>query len=118
MTHRRSFLRTLAVSLVALTVVVIPAIADELLGVITKVDVATKKITVLEKGSDKEVEITTTDDTEYVTPKKTSKLDLEKLQKNVTKQIDAGKKGVRAKVTHEKGVASSISVVAKKKDAN
>lgn len=108
----------LAVSLVALTVVVVPAIAEEILGVITKVDVAAKKITVLEKGSDKEVEITTTDATEYVTPKKTSKVDLEKLEKNVTKQIDAGKKGIRAKVTHEKGVASSIAPIAGKKAAN
>ena len=113
MIHRRSFLRTLAVSLVALTVIVAPTIADELFGTITKVDVAAKKITVLEKG-DKETEVTTTDDTEHVTGKGTSKLDLEKLQKSVTKQIDAGKKGVRAKVTHDKGVASSISTVGKK----
>lgn len=114
MNGRRNFLRTLALGLVALSVVVAPAIADELIGVITKVDVSAKKITVLEKGTDKEVEVTTTDDTEYVTPKKTGKVNLEKLQKNVTKQIDAGKKGVRAKVTHDKGVASSISVVGKK----
>ena len=114
MNHRRSFLRTLAVSLVALTVIVAPVIADELFGTIIKVDVPTKKITVLEKDTDKEVEVTTTDDTEHVTDKGTDKVNLEKLQKNVTKQIDAGKKGVRAKVTHEKGVASSISTVGKK----
>ncbi|WP_406699388.1 hypothetical protein V5E97_11015 [Singulisphaera sp. Ch08] len=114
MKDRRAFLRTLALGLVALSVVVAPAIADELFGVIIKVDAPAKKIVVLEKGTDKEVEVTTTDETEYVTKKGTSKLDLEKLSKNVTKQIDAGKKGVRAKVTHEKGVASSISTVGKK----
>jgi hypothetical protein len=115
MKNRRSFLRTMAAGIVALAVVVAPAIADELFGVITKVDVAAKKITVVEKGSDKEVEITTTDDTEYVTKKGTDKLNLEKLQKNVTKSIDAGKKGLFAKVTHEKGVASKISAAGKKK---
>lgn len=114
MENRRSFLRTFAAGIVALAVVVAPAIADELLGFVSKVDVAGKKLTVVEKGSEKEVEITTTDDTEWVTKKGTNKLDLEKLSRQVTKNIDAGKKGVFAKVTHEKGVASKISTVGKK----
>jgi biopolymer transport protein ExbD len=118
MKDRRSFLRTMAAGIVALAVVVAPAIADELFGVIIKVDVPAKKITVVEKDTDKEVVLTTTEDTEYVTKKGTSKLDLEKLEKNVTKNIDAGKKGVFAKVTHEKGVASKISAAGKKKADN
>ena len=115
MKDRRSVLRMLAAGFVALAVVVAPAIADELFGVITKVDVTGKKVTVVEKGSDKEVEVTITDDTEEVTKKGSNKINLEKLEKRVTKSIDAGKKGVFAKVTHEKGVASSISTVGKKK---
>ena len=113
MKDRRSFLRTMAAGIVALAVVVAPAIADELRGFITKVDVSAKKLTVTEKGGTETV-VTTTDDTEWVTKKRTSKIDLEKLSKQVTKSIDAGKKGVFAKVTHEKGVASSISTVGKK----
>jgi hypothetical protein len=118
MKDRRSFLRMMAVGFVALAVVVAPAIADELFGVISKVDVEGKKVTVLEKDTDKEVIVTITDNTEYVTGKGTSKVDLEKLSKNVTKQIDAGKKGVRAKIDHDKGVASKITIQQKKKAAN
>jgi len=114
MKDRRSFLRAMAAGIVALVVVVAPAIADELLGIVTKVDVAGKKLTVVEKGSDKEVEITTNDDTEWVTKKGTNKLDLEKLSKQVSKRVDAGKKGVFARITHEKGVASKLSTVGKK----
>src|SRR6187401_572133 len=76
MKDRRSFLRMLAVGCVALAVVVAPAIADELFGVISKVDVAGKKVTVIEKDTDKEVIISVTDNTEYVTGKGSSKLDL------------------------------------------
>ena len=117
MMNRRTFLMTLSAGLVAMAVIVAPVIADELFGAITKVDQDAKKLTVAEKGTDKEIEVTTTDDTEWETPKGTSKLDLEKLAKNVAKQQDAGKKGVFAKITHEKGVASKITVAAKKKAA-
>src|SRR5689334_21354598 len=68
MRDRRSFFRTLALGFVALAVVVGPAIADEILGVITKVDVDAKKLTVVGED-DKEVTITTNDDTELVTKK-------------------------------------------------
>src|SRR5262249_9008852 len=114
---RRSFLRMLAVGFVALAVVVAPAIADELFGVISKVDIEGKKITVIEKDTDKEVIVSVTDNTEYVTGKGASKLDLAKLSKNVAKAVDAGKKGVRVKVDHEKNVASKITTQQKKKAA-
>jgi hypothetical protein len=117
MKNRRKFVLTLTAGFVALAVIITPVIAEELLGVIIKVDVAGKKLTVVEKGSDKEVEVKTTDDTEYVTGKGSGKIDLEKLEKNVAKQQDAGKKGVTAKITHEKGVASKIEAAAKKKAA-
>ena len=64
--------------------------------------------------------VTTTDDTEVVSGKgESSKIDLEKIAKNVAKAQDAGKKGMNVKVTHEKGVASKIeSSATKKKAAN
>src|SRR4051812_13448949 len=117
MKTRRSFLRTMAVGLVALAVVVAPAIAEELLGTITKVDVEAKKLTVLEKGADKDTIVTVNAETEIATGKGAS--DLEKLSKSVTKATDAGKKGVFAKITHEKGVASKVLYgMGKKKAAN
>jgi hypothetical protein len=115
MKNRRNFLLTLTAGIVALAVVITPVIAEELLGVITKVDVPGKKLTVVEKGSDKEVVVTTTDDTEYVSGKgESSKVDLEKFSKKVAKAQDAGKKGMFAKITHEKGVASKIESAKKK----
>jgi len=110
MQNRRKFLLTLTAGVVAMSFVVVASVfADELLGVITKVDVEGKKITVEEKGTDKEVVITITDETEQT--KKgggTQKVDLEKLEKGVKKQQDNGKKGINVKVTHEKNVASKI----------
>ena len=119
MKNRRAFLLTLTAGVVALGVLVVPVIADELFGVITKVDVGSKKLTVQEKDSDKDIVVTTTDDTEIVFGKEGEprKLDLEKLATNVRKAQDAGKKGVFAKITHEKGLASRIGVFAKKKEA-
>jgi biopolymer transport protein ExbD len=117
MQNRRKFMLFLTTGLVALTFVVGSTLADELIGYITKVDVAGKKVTVLEKDTDKEVEVTITDDTEYVTKKGNTKVDLEKIEKQVTKQKDAGKKGVSVTVTHEKGVASKIAPAQQKKKA-
>jgi hypothetical protein len=119
MNTRRSFLLTMTAGLVALAVLAAPVIAEELFGVITKVDVAGKKLTVTPKGEDKDVEITVNDDTEVVSKKGSSKIDLEKLSKGVAKAQDAGKKGAFAKIEHEKGVASKIYTgggLPKKKD--
>ena len=78
-----------------------------LLGVLTKVDVEGKKITVVEKDTDKEIEIKITDETEQVSKKGNAKVDLEKLETKVKKAQDAGKK-VNIKVTHDKNVASKL----------
>lgn len=117
MVKRRRFLLMFTSGIVALAVVVVPVIADELFGVLTKVDVDAKKVTVEEKGTDKEVEITITDDTELVTPKGSNKIDLEKLSKGVEKAKLKGRKGIPVVVTHEKAVASKIKIAAKKKAA-
>jgi hypothetical protein len=112
--NRRSFWLTLTSGFVALALVAGTALADELLGVLTKVDVAGKKLTVVEKDTDKEIEITVTDKTEVVTKKGSMPVDLEQLEKQVTKAKDANKK-YAVKIEHEKGVASKISRVFQKK---
>jgi biopolymer transport protein ExbD len=117
MQNRRKFVLTLAAAVFGMGLVVASVIADELLGVITKVDADAKKLTVVEKDTDKEHEIKVTDDTEYVTKKGTGKVDFEKLEKTLTKIKEAGKKGIAVKITHEKGVASKIEPAAKKKKA-
>jgi len=115
MKNRRGFLLALVAGLMAAAVIITPVIADELFGVITKVDVAGMKLTVAEKGTDKDVVVTVTPDTEYVSGKgESSKVDLEKIAKNVAKAQDAGKKGMNTKITHEKGVASKIESAKKK----
>ena len=114
MKNRRTFLMSLACGVTALAVVVVPAIADELFGVLTRVDVEGRKITVVEKETDKEVDVTVTDNTEFVTPKESVKVDLEKLAKGLEKAKEKGKKGFPVKVTHEKSVASKIEVAKKK----
>ena len=48
-----------------------------------KVDVDGKKITVVEKDTDKEIEIKITDETEQVSKKGNGKVDLEKLETQV-----------------------------------
>jgi hypothetical protein len=109
MQHRRKFMLALVSSVAAIGFVASVVFADELLGVITKVDVEGKKLTVLEKDTDKEHTIKVTDDTE--TTKKggeTAKLDLEKLEAKVKKTQEKGSKGVEAKIWHEKNVASKI----------
>jgi hypothetical protein len=118
MKNRRSFLLMTVAGVMALGVVVGTAIADELFGVITKVDVAGKKLTVLPKDEDKEIEVAVTDNTEVVTKDGASKIDLEKLQQDVQKRIDAGKKGRNARITHENRKASRIEFGKKKAAAN
>jgi hypothetical protein len=114
---RRGFLIKLAAGFAAMALVVVgTVIADELLGVITKVDIEGKQITVEEKDTDKEIKIKITDDTVQVTKKGEVKVDLEKLEAKVKKIQDAGKKGVMAKITHEKRTASKIEYPKKKAD--
>jgi hypothetical protein len=116
MQSRRSFLFKLAAGFAVMSMVVVGTVlADELLGVITKVDVEGKKLTVVEKDTDKEIEVKVTGDTEVATKDGLVKIDLEKLDARVKKMQDAGKKGAAAKITHEKGVASKIEYTKKKK---
>jgi hypothetical protein len=117
MKSRREWLLTLTALVVAVGVVITPVIAEELLGVITSIDLEGKKVTVAEKDSGKDVTVKVTDSTEIVTTKG-GQGDLEKLSNALTKIKDAGKKGIPAKVTHENGVASKILVVTKKKADN
>jgi hypothetical protein len=101
-----------------LRVVAGSVLADELLGVITKVDIEGKKLTVVEKDTDKEVIVTITDTTEQVTKKGSAKVDLEKLSKGLEKAKEKGAKGINSKITHEKGVASKLEMIRKKAAAN
>jgi hypothetical protein len=117
MQNRRKFVLTLTVALVGMGFVVASVIADELLGVITKIDADAKKLTVLEKDTDKEIEVKITDETEYVTKKGTGKVDFEKLEKNLERAKDKGAKGINVKIFHEKGVASKIEAQQRKKKA-
>jgi hypothetical protein len=116
MQNRRGFLIKVAAGFAAMAMIVVGSvIADELLGVISKVDIEGKKITVIEKDTDKEIEVKITDETEASAKGGFAKVDLEKLDARVKKSVDAGKKGVTAKITHEKGVASKIEYMRKKK---
>ena len=109
-------------ALVALIVVVAPVIADELLGVVTKVDTEGKKLTVVENDTDKDFQIEVNDDTKVFSKGTESKVDLEKLAKGIEKAKEKGRKGISVKITHEKNVASKIEFqkkggAAPKKDA-
>jgi hypothetical protein len=106
MKNRRTFLMGLACATVALGIVVLPTLADELFGRITKVDPDGNSFTVVSKKAEgKETRVKTTDDTVIVLPGgEERKLDLEKLKK----RVDASEKGVFAVVTHEGGVASKV----------
>lgn len=114
MKNRRTFVKAMAAAVTAVMVLVAPAIAEELLGVLTKIDVAGKKITVVEKGTDKEIEVKITDETETVGKKGAQKVDLEKLEGFLKKRQESGAKGIEVKVEHEKGVASKLTIVRKK----
>ena len=114
MQSRRKLLLILTMCCAAMSFVVASVLAEELLGVLTKVDVDGKKITVVEKDTDKEIEIKVTDETEQVSKKRTGKVDLEKLEAKVKKAKDAGNK-VNIKVTHEKNVASKLEFPERKR---
>jgi hypothetical protein len=109
MQNRRKFLLMLTTGVVAMGLVVASVIADELIGVITKVDVEGKKITVIdEKDNDKETELKITDDTKEMRKGEEVAVDLEKLAKSVDFAKEKGKKGASAKIYYEKGVATKI----------
>jgi len=107
---RRSMMTAVIAAFASLALTLGTALAAELLGTIKSVDADAKKIVVTEKGTDKDVDVTVKDDTEYVNPKgKTVKDGIAKL-----------KKGMEVKVEHEKGTASKVTIekyAAKKKAA-
>ena len=106
---RRSLLTSVLALAVTLSITVGTALAAELMGTIKSVDIEAKKILITEKDTDKDVEVTVNEDTEWETPKKKMKsFDLAKL-----------KKGAMVEVTHEDAVASKIVLkkgARKKKD--
>jgi hypothetical protein len=114
MMNRRGFLLSLTTGLVALVLVVGSVVADELLGMIIKVDADAKVIVVKEKKTDKEIKVKITEKTEQVTKKGTRKVDLEKLEKYLQKVKDNGDEGIVAKITHENAVATKIEITKKK----
>lgn len=116
--NRRGFVLSLAAGIAAMTFVGASVLADELFGVLCKVDVEGKTITIITKDSDKPIDVKVDDATEVVTKKGSVKLDLEKVEKAVEKAREKGRKGVAVKVTHDKGVASKITYERKKKDAD
>jgi hypothetical protein len=119
MLKRRGFVLSLTTGLVALVLVVGSVLADELIGTIIKVDADAKVLVVVPKDSDKETKIKFDDKTETVSKKGTTKkFDVEKFKGFLEKVQDNGEKGVSAKITHEKGVASKIQYTMKKKAAN
>jgi hypothetical protein len=104
MKTRRTFPMALACAAVALGLVVIPALADELLGRITAVNVDAKKITVSQKDSDVAIQLKVTDQTIFVTPKGDRPVDLAKLRE----RVEASKKGIPVRVAYEGDTASEV----------
>ncbi len=98
---RRSMMTAIFAAFASLALTLGTALAAELLGTVKSVDVDAKKIVVTEKDTDKDIDVTIKDDTEWVSPKgKTiENYDLAKL-----------KKKSELKITHEKGVASKIEI--------
>ncbi len=110
MQTRRSRILALTVAFVALGVIVLPALAAELMGTVKTVNPDENKIVVTEKGSDKDVEVTITNDTVFYNAKGEvrKKMDLAKY-----KEKAEGK--ARIKVEHEDGVASKVYLGVPKK---
>ena len=101
MLSRRSWLRGLTTSAVALLVVAAPILADELIGTVQSTNVDAKTFLVMPKGGGDDVEVTINAKTEFETSKgkKLNNFDLGKM-----------KKGTNVTVTHTKGVASKVVV--------
>jgi hypothetical protein len=113
---KRHLFRALACGFAVLAVLVAPVLADELIGRITAVDVDAKKLTVKEKGTDKDVDVTVNDETVVEKGKgKSGKVDLEKMKQ----RLEKAKNGISVEITHDKGVASKIVYkgAPKKKDS-
>ncbi len=112
MLSRRTFVMGLAAAAVALGVLVVPALAAELLGTVKSVDADNNKFVVTgEDGKDVTVTVNSSTVYENAKGKENRKFQLSRL--------DPGKGSV--KVTHEGGTASKVVLnkgAMKKKDAN
>jgi hypothetical protein len=105
MKNRRTFLMGLTCAAVALGILVLPALADELFGRITAVDVTNHTITVERKKAPERSVLKVDKNTVIELGKGEERpLDLEKLQK----RVEASEKGVPAVVTYEDRTASKI----------
>ena len=116
MQNRRKLLFMLSATFVGMALVVASALADEVLGFITKVDADAKKITVVTKDKDEELVLETNADTEYIAKKgeegvKVDKEVYEKLEKSIEKAKEKNRKGVMAKITYDKKIISKIQKV-------
>jgi hypothetical protein len=87
------------IAIMALFTVVLPALADELIGTIKSVDVDAKKFVVTPKDGGDAVEVTSDEKTTYENAKG-------KVFKNF--MLSRLKEGGKVEVTHEKGVASKV----------
>ena len=109
MKSRRKFLMSLACAVAALGVMIAPALASELIGRITKVDVDAKTLLVTETDTDLEIKVKVNERTVAATRKGEQKVDLEK----VKEALETAKSGIAVTVTHQKGVASKITYTPK-----
>lgn len=109
MKSRRKSLMSLACAVVALGVMIAPALASELIGRITKVDVDSKTLLVTEKDTDLEIKVKVNDKTVAATRKGEQKVDLEKVKEALEKATS----GIAVTITHQKGVASKITYTPK-----
>lgn len=118
MASYRGLVRASAALATALAVVMGSVFADEIFGVITKVDPETRKITVYQKKADKETVLVVAEDAELITPKSESgrKIDLKKMEDQLAKakERNPDAKGIRAKITYQGDKASKIEITKKK----
>jgi hypothetical protein len=98
---RRSMIASALAVVVMMSLTLGTALAAELFGTIKSVDVDNKKIVVTEKDTDKDIEVTIKDDTEWVSPKGKS---------NKKYDLAKAKKGSHVEITHEDAVASKVVV--------
>lgn len=112
---RRPWFRLLVSATVALLFMVVAVKAEEIFGILSKVDADHNKITITQKKSDRETVLTVTDETQFVTPKKSGKFVAKRVAKRVEKAQEKGRPGIPVAVTYDDGVASKVEIRAGKK---
>jgi hypothetical protein len=114
MKNPRALLLILTTGIAAATVVLTPAFAEELFGVITSVHhdekaVPDEVVLLTPRKKAAEVKLKITASTAIVTSQ-AGKLSLKNLDEAVAKAQGAGRKGPFARVTHDNNIASKITV--------